>query len=45
MLDRWYAWRLVLSGAGFSYDEVFRRMAPAELEDANTALDIMLESR
>ncbi len=45
VMARWYAWRLVLSGAGFTYGDVFCRMTPAELEDANVALDILLEGR
>lgn len=38
----WGAWRLVFTDlANFTYDEVFRRMTPQEIEEANIALDIV----
>lgn len=45
MLENWGAWRLVLSDGGFDYRTVFHGMSIEEIEDANMALDIMLEAR
>ena len=38
------AWRLVLSECGFDYNTVFNQMTPEEIEMANIALDMKLES-
>ena len=40
--DLWGCWRLVYCDmANFTYDEVFHRMNPQEIEEANIALDIV----
>lgn len=38
------AWRLVLSECGFDYNTVFHQMLPEEIEMANIALDMKIES-
>lgn len=38
------AWRLVLSECGFDYNTVFNQMSPEEIEMANIALDMKIES-
>lgn len=40
--DQWGAWRLIYCDmANFTYDEVFHRMTPQEIKEANIALDIV----
>ena len=42
VLDDWACWRLIYCDmANFTYDEVFNRMTPLEIEKANIALDIV----
>ncbi len=36
-------WRLVLSDGGLDYNTVFHQMLPSEIEEANAALDRMIE--
>jgi hypothetical protein len=41
--DNWAAWRLIYSDMGnFTYDYVFHKMTPLEIETANVALDIVM---
>lgn len=41
---QWGCWRLIYCDmANFTYDEVFHRMSPQEIEEANIALDIVEE--
>jgi hypothetical protein len=42
--NQWGCWRLIYCDmANFTYDEVFYRMNPQEIEEANVALDIVQE--
>lgn len=42
--DNWNAWRLIYCEyANFTYDEVFHRMTPQEIAEANIALDLVQE--
>ena len=44
VLSNWGAWRLIFSDIGnFTHDYVFNHMTPQQIDEANIALDIVIE--
>jgi hypothetical protein len=44
--DNWACWRLIFSDIGnFTYEQVFYRMTPQQINEANVALDIAAKAR